>query len=281
MATKRKAVKKIKRSAGKRPRSIAYGRILNCIPSPKPENDWQFENALTAGLSSAAAPPPAKDLRTNWWTIGDQLDTGSCVGWACADSVIRWHLVKAGKLAASDTARLSTRFPWMAAKETDEWPTPPTTFIEAEGTSLKAALDVARNYGAVEDKILPFGSGQLYKGEAKTFFAIAAQFKIGSYFNLKRDPKRWRQWIASNGPILTRLDVDSTWYDASETKGDLSVYRQPSQPAGHAVALVGYTPTSFIVRNSWGTGWGDKGYAYASNSYAAAAFTEAYGIVMN
>ena len=47
---------------------------------------------------------------------------------------------------------------------------------------------------------------------------------------------------------------------------------------GHCVALVGYRKDSFIVRNSWGTGWGDKGFAYASLPYAQAAFTEAYGI---
>ena len=47
---------------------------------------------------------------------------------------------------------------------------------------------------------------------------------------------------------------------------------------GHAIALVGYTPDRFIVRNSWGTGWGDKGFAYASLAYAKDAFTEAYGI---
>jgi C1A family cysteine protease len=33
---------------------------------------------------------------------------------------------------------------------------------------------------------------------------------------------------------------------------------------GHAVALVGYRDSTqqFIARNSWGTGWGDRGYFY-------------------
>ena len=50
---------------------------------------------------------------------------------------------------------------------------------------------------------------------------------------------------------------------------------------GHAVAIVGYTPDRFIVRNSWGTTqWGDKGFGYASFGYAQAAFTEAYGVTL-
>ena len=44
------------------------------------------------------------------------------------------------------------------------------------------------------------------------------------------------------------------------------------------MALVGYTSGRFIVRNSWGTDWGDGGFAYASLGYAAEAFTEAYGV---
>lgn len=91
------------------------------------------------------------------------------------------------------------------------------------------------------------------------------------------DPKEWRRWLATSGPILTRLDCDGAWNNVKKD-GKLTHYKQPSDPAGHAVALVGYTPEGFIVRNSWGSSWGDKGFAYASNQYAAAAFTEAYGV---
>jgi len=34
----------------------------------------------------------------------------------------------------------------------------------------------------------------------------------------------------------------------------------------HAITAVGYTPTYFIVKNSWGTTWGQAGYVYISSS---------------
>jgi hypothetical protein len=56
----------------------------------------------------------------------------------------------------------------MASKETDTFVSQPTTFIESEGTSLKAALDIARKFGAVNDAVLPFEPMKLYPGAAQT-----------------------------------------------------------------------------------------------------------------
>jgi C1A family cysteine protease len=255
-------------------------RVLNCVPSQKTETDWQLHNAQDAGMLTAGARAPrSKDLRDDsWWTIADQGATGACVGWASTDSVLRWHMVQDGRITQRNS--LSPRFTWMAAKETDQFTSAPTTFIDSDGTSLKAALDVFRKWGAVRESVLPFKGGALYAGEVGTFYAVAARLKIAAYFNLGTKPASWRTWIAGNGPILTRLDVDATWDNATDTKGKLTTYRKATARGGHAVAIVGYTPTTFIVRNSWGTGWGDNGYAYASDGYATKAFTEAYGITV-
>ncbi len=259
-------------------------RVLNVIPSPNAERDWAADTAVEAGtLDAAAAVPNAKDLRETWWEVGDQKATGSCVGWASADSVLRWHFVKAGKIKQAD--RLSVRFAWMASKEIDSYIERPTTFVELAGTSIKSALDVARKYGAVHDSVLKFSGGSLFPGDVGEFYTLASELRIRSYFNLTlgfsgNNVKTWRRWIAEVGPILTRLNVDDNWMNAKKTAGKLDVYDEDSADGGHAVAIVGYRAGVFIVRNSWGTGWGDKGFAYASDAYAKEAFTEAYGVVL-
>jgi len=254
-------------------------RVCNLVPSTNTEMDWRYEAAVTSGALGVVAALPSKvDLRQRWWKIGDQEDTGSCVGWASAEGVVRYHMVKAGKLGQGEL--LSPRFVWMASKETDQFTTRPETFIEGAGTSLKAAMDIARKYGVATDKLLPFHvATKMYTGDENAFFATAAQRKISAYFNLQRNLAQWKSWLASHGPIMAGLSVDATWDNAAATNGNLDVFKPNTVRGGHAIAVVGYLANGrFIVRNSWGTAWGDKGFGYASPDYIAAAFyNESYG----
>lgn len=255
-------------------------RICNLLPSRNTERDWSIDSAIAAGAiaAPAAALPASVDLRAAWWGISDQESTGSCVGWASTDGVARYHMVKSGKLAQS--AQLSPRCTWMASKETDEFTSRPETFIEGAGTTLKAAMEFLRKYGAVPESLLPFHiSTNMYLGDENTFFATAASRRIASYFNLARNLTNWRTWLATHGPFMAGLQVDATWDNATATKGKLDTFQPGTIRGGHAVCIVGYTADKrFIVRNSWGKAWGDKGFAYASEAYINAGFfDESYG----
>jgi C1A family cysteine protease len=258
-------------------------RICNLVPSAATQNDFLFEHAVQAGLlkNILVNLAPHLDLREAWWDVGNQENTGSCVGWGSTDSVARYMFVKANRLAP--TAKLSPRFTWMASKETDTLVSRPETMIEEAGTTLKAAVDILRNYGAALETMLPFHiNTTMYTGNENTFFATCAQHKIAAYYNLQRNLANWRSWLGQHGPILVGLNVDHTWDNATATGGKLDTFMPTTVRGGHAVACVGYTPDGrFIIRNSWGTGWGDKGYAYASEAYINAAFyNESYGVTL-
>lgn len=260
------------------------GRICNLVSSRNTDLDWGIDSAIAANAIAAppVALPQSVDLRAGWWTIGDQQDTGSCVGWASTDGVARYHMVKAGKIA--QPGFLSPRCTWMASKETDQFTSRPETFIEAAGTSLKAAMDILRKYGAVTESMLPLvmTSHKMYVGSENTFYAAAATRRIASYFNLGKDLNGWRTWLATHGPIMAGLSVDSTWDHATQTHGKLDSFQPNTVRGGHAVCIVGYTADNrFIVRNSWGTVWGDQGFAYASEGYINAGFfAESYGVTV-
>ena len=257
-------------------------RICNLRPSRDTANDWRLEHAVSAGaLAAPAAPPPTVDLRAPWWAIGDQENTGSCVGWASTDGVLRYHMVKANRLLQSQ--RLSPRYTWMASKETDTLIQRPETFIEESGTMLKAAMDILRKFGAPPETMLPFHiATAMYPGDENTFFATAAQRKIASYFNLGNNVSQWRTWLATHGPIMAGLSVDSSWDHATSNQGKIDNFQPNTVRGGHAVCIVGYRADHrFIVRNSWGTGWGDHGFGYPSEAYIQAGFfNESYGVTL-
>lgn len=61
--------------------------------------------------------------------------------------------------------------------------------------------------------------------------------------------------IITNGPCFAALPVyDDSGYEKfwDKSRGYLK--------GGHAIAVVGWTDEGFIIRNSWGTSFGEKGY---------------------
>lgn len=258
------------------------GFICNLVPSKDTDNDWTFEDSVAAGAAQPLGELPASvDRRAAWWTINNQEQTGSCVGWATADSVCRYQLVDAGRL--TNDRLLSARYAWMASKETDVITARPETFIERAGTTLKAALDIARKYGLATEELLPFHiATNMFLGSENAFYAQCAMLRITSYFNLGKNTANWRAWLASTGPLLCGLDVDSAWDNAAATGGLIDDFHPETVRGGHAVAVVGYRADGrFIVRNSWGTNWGDSGFGYVSPAYIAAGFfSEAYGVTV-
>ena len=58
-----------------------------------PPNEVVSEIFELASLHLPEELPPGPetwDLREDWWNVGNQNETGACVGYAVADSVLRW-----------------------------------------------------------------------------------------------------------------------------------------------------------------------------------------------
>mgnify|MGYP002855757876 CR=1 FL=1 len=107
----------------------------------------------------------------------------------------------------------------------------------AGGMTFKAALSFLRHKG-VETNV--------------------GDIKIGEYALIKNIVSL-KDAIITNGPCFGALPVyDDSGYDKfwDRTRGYLK--------GGHAIAIVGWTKDGFIIRNSWGTSFGEKGYVVIS-----------------
>ena len=64
--------------------------------------------------------------------------------------------------------------------------------------------------------------------------------------------------LISNGPVLAMVYISKKFL----YYGSGIVECEKEKAANHAVLVVGYTAEgNYIVKNSWGKSWGDKGYA--------------------
>ena len=104
---------------------------------------------------------------------------------------------------------------------------------QGEGMTFKEAFYYLRHHGVKSNKGI---------------------LKIGEYA-LLRNPIELRYAILSNGPCFGALPV----YNGTRTfwKRQGSFERLMGY---HAIAFVGYTEDGFIIRNSWGTGFGENGH---------------------
>ncbi len=70
-----------------------------------------------------------------------------------------------------------------------------------------------------------------------------------------------KAWLATRGPLVTCFSVyDDFMYYA----GGVYQHSTGNLDGGHAVCVIGYDDTqgAWIVKNSWGTGWGMAGFFY-------------------
>jgi hypothetical protein len=271
-----------------RPGPGGQHRVLNVVESPT--DIW---DAIESGRLRDVDPPEEVELhKERWYKVADQKQTGSCIGWALADSVMRLQLVKEGRLRQNQ--RLSARFIWMASKEWQaqrlgrdratlgellpDWQ--PSTFLEEATTAAKDALEVARHLGVVTEPMLRW-DGQLNRGPERVFWERAEQFKLEAYYSVMaagRDERlrRWRQWISQHGPLMIVVATDSSLLRGERV---LSRFRPRRRVDLHACALVGYRREGFILRNSWGPKWADEGYALAEPEWLIRAVRESYGVL--
>ena len=236
--------------------------------------DWICEASHPSIENSEIILPEQIDYSSATPEIEDQGDYGSCVGWAVARGLREWMHYK----ITGQRIRLSVRFVWMAAKESDHFEI--NSFVANAGTSLKTGFKVLMKYGVPEEKYYPYDKDLVSFNslrQKKKFFFNAAKYRIYNYYVLSTNEIRKRH-LANIGPFVATVPIDNSWMDVG-TDGIVSDVNNKPVIGGHAIFITGYDDTTqmFKFKNSWGKAWGNKGFGFLSYRYAETKIWSAIG----
>lgn len=133
-----------------------------------------------------------------------------------------------------------------------------------DGAELRDGIKVVASLGVCPECIWPYDEAKFAEKPDDACFAAALKFRAVKYASVNQTSTDIRTVLASGKPVVFGFSV----YDAFEGDDVASTGVLPMPAAneapigGHAVMLVGYDDASqrFLVRNSWGTGWGQAGF---------------------
>ena len=229
------------------PRTLEDKFSLQWQPDKLDTRDYKY--TVTQKVS-----PNLVDLRPYCSPIENQGSLGSCTGQAIAGAI---ELLNKRSGKHNDISRLFIYYYERLMLGTVNYDS---------GAYIRDGIKATNHYGASLESYWPYDIKK-FKNEPVTEAKNDA---------LKRKVTRYERVTNFNGcidalsngfPVVMGFHVYSSFMTSAVAKTGNMPYPNTKRErllGGHAVLLVGYNKTRkvFIARNSWGTGWGDRGYFY-------------------
>jgi C1A family cysteine protease len=215
--------------------------------------------------------PPSVTLREWFSPIEDQGSLGSCTANAGVGLVEYFE-----KRAFQKHIEASRLFLYKATRnlmhETGD-----------NGAFLRSTMGALVLFGVPPEEYWPYKIADFDKEPTAFCYAFAQNYQSITYYRLdppgisKTDLLNQIKTNLSGGlPSMFGFTVYSS-IDQSATTGKIPYPSSGDKiVGGHAIVAVGYDdkmviqnarPGAFLIRNSWGTGWGDKGYGWLPYDY--------------
>ena len=139
------------------------------------------------------------------------------------------------------------------------------------GANIRDGIKSINKQGVCNEKIWAYDINKFTEKPTKLCYDEAIKNITLSYKKINQDLNQFRSCLAQGYPILFGFTVYESFESNNVAKTGIVELPDNHEKilGGHAVAIVGYNDykKQFIVRNSWGDSWGDKGYCYFPYDY--------------
>jgi C1A family cysteine protease len=135
------------------------------------------------------------------------------------------------------------------------------------GATIRGTFKSLNKYGYCLERLWKYDINVFNATPPSMAREQAARHKLAVTVNYESVPKSLdmiKAVVALNNPVVFGFSVPESFMSAAVRKSGVVPMPAPREKivGGHAVTIVGYNDETqmFIIRNSWGKGWGQAGY---------------------
>ena len=207
------------------------------------------------------ALPTKIDMRPGCSPVEDQGNLGSCTANALAGA-LEYLMIK-DKVAVADMSRLFIYYNERVIEHSVK---------TDSGAMIRDGIKTLLKQGSCTEKKWPYIISKFTSKPSQACYTEALSYQILSYARITTLDEM-RTCLAEGFPFVFGFAVYES-FESQRVATTGVVYmpkKNESMLGGHAVLAVGYDDKTkrFIVRNSWGTTWGKKGYFTMPYAYLA------------
>ena len=198
--------------------------------------------------------PDSVDLRNYCSIIEDQGNLGSCTGNAIAGAI---ELLNRRNNKPTDVSRLFIYYYERYLEGTVNYDS---------GAYIRDGIKACYTYGAPLESLWPYDITK-YKSKPNARSINDALNRKVTLYERVSNHAGCLDALANGYPVTIGFTVYSSFETTAVATTGIMPYpnvRRERILGGHAVLIVGYDKSTqrYIVRNSWGSDWGDNGYFY-------------------
>jgi C1A family cysteine protease len=217
---------------------------------------WKRDSPDPRDLLFLATQTPVMvdvDLRPKMPLVFDQLALGACTSNA-STAVTEYAEHREGD---RDWGRLSRLEVYYRSRELEG------STSEDAGAEIRDSFKVIAQRGAARESLWPYDISKYADTPPASLSRSDRYHRAIEYRAVAASPIDMMSCLSQGFPFAFGFDV----YESFENLGPDALYNPgvgEQLLGGHAVVCVGYKTSdkTWIVRNSWGTGWGDHGHFY-------------------